>query len=111
MTPAGIKWVIRLVGSTTCSEPPAASGARLNLKERDAEYRKALGLGTGDKLPTQLGDTTSGGDGRDRAKIARPGKEEPRHVQLGPSRKTHWVTDGAVGEPLTTARGLGEKSG
>jgi hypothetical protein len=41
-------------------------------KERDAEYRKALGLGSGDKLPTQLGNTTSGGGGRDRAKAARP---------------------------------------
>jgi hypothetical protein len=44
----------------------------VNLKERDAEYRKALGLGYGAKLPTQLGNTTSGGGGRDRAKAARP---------------------------------------
>jgi hypothetical protein len=41
-------------------------------KERDAEYRKALGLGGDEKLPTQLGNTTSAGGGRDRAKAARP---------------------------------------
>jgi hypothetical protein len=43
----------------------------VNLKERDAEYRKALRLGAKDKLPAQLGNTTSGGGGRDRAKSAR----------------------------------------
>lgn len=51
---------------------PTSRDSRVRRQQRDAEYRKALGLGSDHKLPSQLGNPTSGGGGRDRAKAARP---------------------------------------
>ena len=44
---------------------------RKALEKRDAEYREALGLNAGAALPAKLGQATSAGAGRDRAKTAR----------------------------------------